>query len=58
MVSIGSRWNVRLAGGDEVICLVTLGDMQLQFDYALSKLTIMELDALAHLVKMHRGEEE
>ena len=43
---------------DEVICLVTLGDMQLQFDYALSKLTIMELDALAHLVKMHRGEEE
>jgi len=41
-----------------MICLVTLGDMQSQFDYALSKLTIMELDALAHLVKMHQGEEE
>ena len=40
------------------ICFVTLGDMQGQFDYQLSKLTIMELDALAYLVRMHRGEEE
>ena len=40
------------------ICFVTLGDMQGQFDYQLSKLTILELDALAYLVQMHRGEEE
>ena len=40
------------------ICMVTLGDMQSQFDYQLSKLTIMELNALEHLIEMHRGEEE
>jgi hypothetical protein len=40
------------------ICFVTLGDMQGQFDYQLSKLTIMELNALAYLIQMHRGEEE
>jgi len=40
------------------ICFVTLCDMQERFDVTLSKLTNLELDALAHLCKMHKEEEE